>query len=273
MFFGFGLVLLTYTQGQPEANQAGLDRFLFGQAAAVVMDDVIVMAVLGAAALSVLFLLWKEFKLVSFDTDFGQSLGFPVRRLEIALTSLIVVAIVVGLQTVGVVLMSALLVAPALAARQWTDRLSVMVFLAGLFGLLSGTAGAITSSTAERLPTGPVIVLTATAVAIFSLLMAPQRGIVWAEIRRRRDSRRIAADSVLLDLLELGRHHDDLSHGHRVEVVRAMSARPQSVAASLASLEERGWVQRDPAGGWALTESGLPEATRRFDESHGEGVP
>jgi manganese/zinc/iron transport system permease protein len=273
VFFGFGLVLLTYIQGQPEANQAGLDRFLFGQAAAVVMDDVLVMAVLGATALSLLFCFWKEFKLVSFDADFGQSLGLPVRRLEIALTALIVVAIVVGLQTVGVVLMSALLVAPALAARQWTDRLAVMVVVAGLFGLLSGTTGAITSSTMEHLPTGPVIVLTATVVAIFSLLMAPRRGIVWGEVRRRRDGRRIAADSLLLDLLELGRQHDDFTHGHAIEVVRAMSTRPQSVAASLSSLAEQGWVQQDGAGGWVLTERGLPEARRRWKESHGEGTP
>ncbi len=272
VFFGFGLVLLTYIQGKPEANQAGLDRFLFGQAAAVVMDDVLLMALLGAIALTALFLLWKEFKLVSFDADFGESLGLPVRRLEVSLTALIVVAIVVGLQTVGVVLMSALLVAPALAARQWTDRLVVMIILAGFFGLLSGASGAITSSTAEHLPTGPVIVLAATAIAVFSLLWAPRRGIIWGEIRRRRDGRRIAADSVLLDLFELWRQHEDFSHGHATEVVRAMSTNPQSVAASLSSLEERGWVRQSGEHGWVLTEDGLPEARRRWDESHGGGT-
>jgi manganese/zinc/iron transport system permease protein len=123
VFFGFGLVLLTFVQRLPDARQAGLDRFLFGQAAAMLEGDVVSMGLLGGAALLLMGLFWKEFKLLSFDIEFGASLGFPMRALDILLTTLLVVAIVIGLQSVGVVLMSAMIVAPAAAARQWTDRL------------------------------------------------------------------------------------------------------------------------------------------------------
>jgi manganese/zinc/iron transport system permease protein len=185
VFFGFGLLLLSELQKDPTAAQAGLKKFLFGQAASLIERDVITMAGLGGIALLVLACFWKEFKLLSFDSDFAASLGLPVRGLNIALTSLIVVAIVIGLQTVGVVLMSAMLVAPAAAARQWTDRLGMMVLLAGLFGAIAGVAGAVISATARGLSTGPTIVLCISAIVAFSLLLAPNRGLVWSWLRSR----------------------------------------------------------------------------------------
>src|SRR5262249_26867387 len=133
VFFGLGLVLLTYIQKLPDAAQAGLDKYLFGQAATTLERDVYTMAGLGLPALLLLVVFWKEFKLLCFDAAFGASLGFPMRVLDVLLTSLLVLAIVLGLQMVGVVLMSALVVAPAAAARQWTDRLGLMVCLSALF--------------------------------------------------------------------------------------------------------------------------------------------
>ncbi len=112
VFFGFGLMVLTYIQRQPDASQAGLDKFLFGQAATLIQDEVQKMAIVGAIALGILLLFWKSFKLLSFDSDFAATIGYPVRLLDVVLTTLIVVAIVIGLQAVGVVLMSAMIVAP-----------------------------------------------------------------------------------------------------------------------------------------------------------------
>ncbi|CAN5741504.1 iron chelate uptake ABC transporter family permease subunit [soil metagenome] len=186
VFFGFGLMLLTFIQRKPDASQAGLDKFLFGQAATLIEDDVQTMAILGVVALGVMLLLWKEFKLLSFDQDFAAAIGYPVRVLDVLLTTLIVIAIVVGLQAVGVVLMSAMIVAPAASARQWTNRLGVMVLLAALFGAAAGITGATLSSTTERLPTGPTIVVCVSAIVLISLLLAPNRGLVWAWFERRR---------------------------------------------------------------------------------------
>lgn len=185
VFFGFGMMLLTVIQRGGNAAQAGLDKFLFGQAATLLIEDVITMGGLGLAALLLMLLFWKEFKLLSFDPDFGASLGFPIRLLDIGMTSLIVVAIVVGLQTVGVVLMSAMIVAPATAARQWTDRLGIMVLLSAGFGALAGVVGALISTTTRGLATGPTIVLCISAIVLVSILFAPNRGIVWNRLRQQ----------------------------------------------------------------------------------------
>lgn len=189
-FFGLGLALLSVVQHTAGAGQAGLDRFLFGQAAALVGDDLVTMAVLGGLVLAALALGWKEFKLLAFDPAYAASLGLPVRALDVALTTLLVVAIVIGLQTVGVVLMSSLIVAPTVAARQWTDRLGRLVLLAGAFGALAGFSGAVLSSLAARLPTGPTIVLAITAITVASLLIAPRRGLLTGRLREAAARRR-----------------------------------------------------------------------------------
>jgi manganese/zinc/iron transport system permease protein len=192
VFFGFGLMLLTFLQRDPNARQAGLNHFLFGQAATMLAGDVLLMALFGGAALLLLLIFWKEFKLLSFDRDFGSSLGFRMSTLEVLLTFLLVIAIVIGLQAVGVVLMSAMIVAPAAAARQWTDRLGVMVLLSGLFGAVAGVLGAATSSLASGLSTGPVIVLCISAIAGLSLLFGSSRGLIWAWLRQRRNREALA---------------------------------------------------------------------------------
>lgn len=190
VFFGGGIVLLTYIQNNRGASQAGLDNFLFGQAATLVERTVLQMAGVGLVALIVVAVFYKEFKLLSFDPEFTASLGFPVRWLDVLLTSLIVAAVVIGLQTVGVVLMAAMLIGPAAAARQWTNRLGVMISLSAIFGATAGVAGAIISVQAARIPTGPMIVLCMTAIVLVSILFAPNRGIVWEALRLRRARKR-----------------------------------------------------------------------------------
>lgn len=262
VFFGAGLVLLTFIQRLPDASQAGLDKFLFGQAATLLLQDVFTMGGLGILAILLVLVFWKEFKLLCFDQDFGRSLGFPMRFLDVLLTSLLVIAIVVGLQTVGVVLMSAMIVAPAAAARQWTERLSVMVALAALFGALAGVSGALVSSTTERLPTGPTIILCASAIVLVSLLLAPNRGLLWNWAREQRSRRRLEVEAVLGDLYFLAMQHPGEERGHPTEVLRAMSKGHGGTDRSLADLEERGFARRNEEGAWLITPRGLAEAER-----------
>jgi manganese/zinc/iron transport system permease protein len=267
VFFGLGLMLLTYIQKKvPHASQAGLDKFLFGQAATLLERDVLTIALLGGAALLLVVAFWKEFKLLSFDPDFGASLGFPVRLLDVLLTSLLVLAIVIGLQTVGVVLMSALVVAPAAAARQWTDRLGLMVVLSGLFGASAGVVGALVGSIPPGLPTGPTIVLCVSAIVLVSFLLAPNRGLVFNGLRQLRNRRRLRLGAVLGDLYALAVQHADPEHGHSVAALRAMSAGRGGVQRSLEELEARGLARRVGKTNWALTPAGRAEAERRAAE-------
>ena len=260
VFFGFGLMLLSLLQRNPDARQAGLNKFLFGQAATLLASDVIVMLIFGGIALGLLLLFWKEFKLLAFDRDFGASLGYPMTLLEILITVLLVIAIVIGLQAVGVVLMSAMVVAPAAAARQWSNRLGLVVTLAALFGAVAGVSGALISSTGAGLSTGPVIVLCISLIVVVSLLFAPNRGVVWRWLMRQQNRRRLQTEQVLSNLYLLAAQHAEPTHPHAAAALQVMGATPESVLESLKALATEGFVQQAQNQHWALTPSGLQRA-------------
>lgn len=270
VFFGFGLVLLTLIQKRPDAAQAGLESFLFGQAASLLREDVVVMTALGAVCLVALALLWKEFKLLSFDTEFGESLGRPMRRLDGLFTLLLVVAVVIGLRTVGVVLMSAMVVAPAAAARQLTNRLAPMVVIAAAIGVFSGVTGAVLSSVIPRLPTGPTIVLVLSTVVVLSLALAPKRGLLWRWIKLGRLQPAAALDPVLMHLYALSQQHpEEPDHGHALAVLRTMSPAGADLEQVLHDLKERGLVHSVGEGLWAPTPIGRREAEKNLDREAG----
>jgi manganese/zinc/iron transport system permease protein len=261
VFFGFGLVLLTYIQKLPTASQAGLDKFLFGQAATLMAEDVLAMCIVGGIALTLMFLFWKEIKLMTFDPTFGESLGFSRRFVDILVTTLIVLAIVIGLQTVGVVLMSAMIVAPAASARQWTDRTGVMVFLSALFGALSGVIGSLISSSIEKLPTGPVIVLVITAIMVFSLLFSPHRGMLNSLVTRIRNRKNFAQEGILIDLYKLGKLHDSASHLHPLTTIAAVRPKNENTAEGLRALKAHGYLF-ESQNRYGLTENGIEHAKK-----------
>jgi manganese/zinc/iron transport system permease protein len=262
VFFGFGLLLLSFLQRNPDARQAGLNKFLFGQAATLLASDVLVMLLFGGVALALLILFWKEFKLLAFDRDYAATQGLPVQKLEILLTFLLVIAIVIGLQAVGVVLMSAMVVAPAAAARQWTNKLGFMVVLAALFGALAGVGGAVISSTGSGLSTGPVIVLAVSAIVLVSLLLAPNRGLLWSALVHKRTRRRLQSDQVLANLALLAAQHPDPTHPHAVAAMRVFGANDQELTAALAVLREQGLVMHAGGDLWSLTPAGVQAANR-----------
>jgi len=179
VFFGIGILLLTYIQHSGNAAQSGLDSFLFGKAAALVGKDLLAFSLVAILILVVVFFFYKEFKLISFDPAFAQSLGIPVKRIELILSSITVMAVVTGIQAVGVVLMAAMLITPAAAARFWTDKLSIMILSAACIGALSGLAGAFISYAAPAMPTGPWIVMVVSLIALFSFFFAPKKGLLF----------------------------------------------------------------------------------------------
>lgn len=141
VFFGMGLVLMSYLNKLPGANKSGLNKFIFGQASTFLERDVNIMLYVGIVLLIIITLFWKEFKISSFDADFTSTLGFHAKAIGMFISFLIVITVIIGIQAAGVILISAMIISPAVAARQWTDRLSVMVVLAGIFGGFSGFLG------------------------------------------------------------------------------------------------------------------------------------
>jgi len=184
VFLGLGFLLLTYVQKLPGAGKSGLDKFIFGQAATITQQDVISIFIVETIILIFIILFWKELKISTFDPVFSKSIGFSPKVIELILTFLVVITIVIGIQSVGVILMSALLMAPAAAARQWTDRLSIMCLLSAFFGAASGMGGAVISSQVSKMPTGPVIVCFLTGFTLISILFSPHRGIIQSKIKK-----------------------------------------------------------------------------------------
>jgi manganese/zinc/iron transport system permease protein len=177
-FFGLGLVILTSIQNNPNAQQAGLSNFIFGQASAMLRSDVQLIGLTGLVLLVLVALFWKEFKVFTFDPMFGRTLGFSSKIVESLLSTMIVVTIILGLESVGVILISALLIGPSVAARQWTNRLSLVMLLAAGIGFVSGVTGTFISSLGAHIPTGPSIVVVVSVFVFISLFISPRRGIL-----------------------------------------------------------------------------------------------
>lgn len=262
IFFGFGMLLLTFIQKQPNANQAGLDKYLFGQAATLVESDVRLMVIVTGISLVVMFLFWKEFKILLFDADYAKTIGFNTKFIDVLVTFLIVLAIVLGLQTVGVILMSAILLAPAAAARQWTNSLSTMVLLAGLFGALSGVFGTAISASQDNLSTGPVIVLAASVFVLFSLIFSPRRGLLFREIRFRQNRKDLQLMKTLQFMYDVVKDHENISHPHAIRILNDFQGYAKS---SLKKLEHDGLIILEGQD-WAMTQKGFKKAAEMYNQ-------
>lgn len=196
-FFAVGACLVTMIQHIPEGNKSGLDKFMFGQAAALGAGDVKLLTVVTGLVVGAVVLLYKEYRLTSFDPGFARSLGWPTQLFHYSLMLLLAFAVVSSLQAVGVVLVTAMLIIPAATAYLLTDRLGVMLILSALFGVLTGATGAFFSFVGRNLPTGPFMVLAAGVIFTAAIFFAPRHGIVSKWLRHRSRSARIGRENTL----------------------------------------------------------------------------
>lgn len=240
-FFSLGVVMLTFLGNFNNANQAGLDKYLFGQAAGLLEQDLVVMGLLCLTSVSLVALAFRPLKSALFDLSFSGSIGLPVRLLELSMTGMLVIAIIIGVRTVGAILMVAMLVVPTVTARQFTDRLGLLLVLAGVVGAVVGSTGALISNSAG-LPAGPAIVLVGFLFAVAAILIAPRRGIVWRAGKVMRERRRAGTEGVLIDLetaLHAGAPPTEL------ELVITSGRSAANVRRFLRDLDRSGALERD----------------------------
>ena len=193
LFFGAGTVAASALQMALPVWHQQVQTLLFGQAATMTDFHIVLYAVLTFCVASLLWIGFRPLQALLFDPDFAKASGLRTGLLERAIFWLLLLSLILGIRSVGVVLMSGMAIAPAIAARQFTDRLQIVFFLAALFGALSGLFGNILSvlgtvalSTPQEkltLPTGPAIILVGAAIALFSLLFAPKRGWIFRLVR------------------------------------------------------------------------------------------
>ena len=202
-FFGLGMVLLTYVQSLNNAGQAGLSKFIFGQAATILARDVYITSAAALIIIVLTALFWEELKLISFDVEYAKTLQIPVTFTLILYRALLIMTIIIGIQSVGAILISSLLIAPAVGARQWTNKLGTMCILAGFFGMVSAMGGTIWSTTVQKLPTGPAIIVILSVIVLLSLIFAPNRGILWQYRKNKQSKQALLSETARISPADL----------------------------------------------------------------------
>jgi len=261
-FFGLGIVMLTFIQHHGYSSQSGLEGFIFGNAAALIGADVFVFSIIAIILVLTIMAFFKEFTLTAFDEPFAKTIGLPVSRLELLLTTLTVLAVVTGITAVGVVLMAAMLITPAAAARFWSDDLRKIVILAAVFGAVSGLAGAFISYMAPAMPTGPWMVVSSSVIAFFSFFFAPEKGALRRWWRKRKHIHTINEENVLKIFYQLEESDIQTDNEYtlsQLSKVRAFSNK--DLTSVLRRLERSGLTELDQQR-WKLTPKGIKEAAR-----------
>jgi len=262
VFFGFGILLLTMIQSSGNASQSGLNSFIFGQAASLVGNDLIIFSIVSLLLIITVVIFYKSLALIAFDIGFARSIGFPVGLIEFILTTLTVMAVVVGIQAVGVVLMAAILITPPAAARFWTNKLSKMVILSAFFGALSGFIGAYISYTAPSMPTGPWVVVIVSIIAIVSFFVAPQRGIISRMLRQRHARRKMLDENILKSFYHLYDEDQEALNAFSYENIQQHRDFPfGALSRALRRLSRQGFLDR-VNGTWKLSDAGITKSRR-----------
>lgn len=261
-FFGIGILLLTSIQKSGNAAQTGLDKFLFGKASSMMKDDVLLFSFVSVFLIAMVIAFFKPLKLITFDRDFALSKGIKVGWFEFVLSTLTVISVSTGIQAVGVVLMAALLITPAAAARFWTNDLKTMVLLSGLFGAVSGLLGSFVSYNIPRMPTGPWIVLVVSFIAIFSFLFGRKKGLVHKLLKQRNISRTIVSENILKLLYEMDERDGSFFSAYtKDEIANQRFFIPNELRVGLKVLQKKELLQKDGFQ-YQLTEQGVKEGKR-----------
>jgi manganese/zinc/iron transport system permease protein len=263
VMFGLGILLLTHVQHTDLGNQSGLDKFLFGKAASLTQTDVNAFGVVTLIIVVLIAAFYKELKLISFNQDFGQSVGLPIKGLNFLLNTLLVLAIITGIQAVGVVLMAALLIAPVAAARVWTHKLRLLMFIAMGMAFFSSIVGAYVSYTVANMPTGPWIVVILTFFTVSSLMFAPKKGVL-ARLRMQKQNQiKINTENILKALYHIGEDSGaEKQWVEKQELFDRRSFKTQTYEQMIVVLAKRMWVIKGENEKVKLTTTGAIEAAR-----------
>ncbi len=261
VFFGVGILLLTYIQQSGNAAQSGLNNFLFGKAAAMQPDDIKTMGGVSILIIVMVLTFFKEFKVLSFDPAYAQSAGLPVNKLQLLLTTLTVLAVAAGIQAVGVVLMAAMLITPAAAAKYWTNDLRKMIFLSVLFAVTGSVIGAYVSYTDNKMPTGPWIVMMISLIAVLSILFAPKKGVVPKYIIRKKYLNKMLRENILKEMYHLEEKNPGKNVFTLSEIVEEREMKNREFKQGFSMLLRNDYVVKH-VNGFLLTEAGQAEGKR-----------
>lgn len=262
-FFGIGITLASHVQFAYTSFYRKAQVYLYGQAATMTDVHIAIYGGLSLVILLVIMLIYKELQTIIFDRLYARSAGIPTQIIDFVVYTLIVLAVVVGIRSVGVILMSAMLIAPAVAARQYTNKLSFMLVLAAFFGVLSGFLGNYFSAETREwlslayptmrlsLPTGPLIILVASLICLVSLLFAPEKGLIIRLFRMARFRYYCLCENILKAIWRF-----DQAKVHFDDIAKYQSISTLYLRFILKQLVRNGWINRVKPDYYSLTIEG-----------------
>ncbi len=270
IFYGLGISLFTVIQSIPSGSSAGLRDFIFGKAALMIQSDVILIAQASLVVLAVCGLFFKEFALLCFDDEFAGALGWPTTALDLLLMGIVVAVTVVGLQSVGLILVVAILIIPAAAARFWSDHLLTLTVISAGLGGASAFLGVLSSSLIPKLATGAIIVIVNSMLFFVSMLLGPKRGILYRAWQQQRLRRRVGQHDLLRAMFELIEAKSQGSPQEQIletfvsleELLSWRSWTPARVRRLLKSAQKQDLIWKDAQENYRLTPEGADEARR-----------
>ena len=265
VFFGAGVAVLGVIQKMGTGSAAGLEGFIYGKTASMLSSDAWLIAAAAGVIVIACAALFKEFTLLCFDPAYARSEGWPVFGLDLIMMALVVAVTVIGLQAVGLILIIALLITPAAAARFWTDRLSHMIVASALIGAASGWIGAAASALQPNLPAGAIIVVTAALLFLVSMFLGSSRGVVRRWVAQRYLARNIARQNLLRAIYEWSEEtgNDPRQAGvGRDTLLRERAWSPAQLRRTLRRAERDELVCELADGTWRVTDVGWADAAR-----------
>lgn len=259
VFFGFGIVLLTGLQKSGNPEIAGLNSFIFGNAIGISETDLMIYGGLSLTIIAVLTLFLKEFRLMVFDPNYGKAIGFPMEAIRFLFNVLMILAVVIGIQAIGVVLMAALLITPGAAARFWTDRLNPLLILAACFSIFSGILGTYISFVLPQMPTGPWVVVFLSLIALLSFMFSPKSGIVFRYFSRRNYLRKTHRDHLMKALYKA---KEENKNGLTIEEIYELYPYQKAqIDKSIKDLLQKGFISKNQSL-VILSTQGISDAMR-----------
>jgi len=266
ILFSAGVILLNIIQHSGNSNQSGLSDFLFGKAATIIESDLYVFAVMCAIVLAIIPLFYQHFKIALFDSGFAKTIGLNEKVIQGLISGLIIISTAIGIQTVGIILMSALIITPASSAFFWTNNFKKSIILSGSFAAISSILGVLVSYLSPDMPTGPWIIVILSLIAILSTFFS-RKGLITKKLRAFRNERKMISDNVLKALYKLGERENKIEKGRTIkEILNNRAFASRDLTKGLKILKVNGLIIE--AGGiWTLTEKGITEA-KRIIRSH-----
>lgn len=252
--FGIGTVFLSKIQTIPNSHQAGIHKYLLGNASTMLHQDLYMIMLTTLLSSLCIVLTYQSYKTILFDHNYAATRNIPTKYIRLIMLLITTITIVIGLQTVGVILMSALLIAPACAARQWTHHYGMMLTFSAFFGILATTAGTIISSSIAHMPTGPTIVLVASCITLISILIAPY-GVLFEHWRKYQQMKHMNAMTMLSNFLLFNEGMKNPYHAHDLTALKVLGKQGNNKV--MHYLEKQGFIESPQHNFWRLTPQGL----------------